>query len=74
MCKRCGDVKLIACLRCKGVGSVKPGVQIGFKFLGDIYESLGSGGGTESGMRSIPCADNQTRGHFRCPDCSKASV
>ncbi|GAB4832427.1 hypothetical protein Ancab_006445 [Ancistrocladus abbreviatus] len=58
MCKRCGDVRLVACSRCKGVGSVKPGGEFGLNFLGDIYESLG---GTESNLRSVPCTNCQAR-------------
>ncbi|CAM8941302.1 unnamed protein product [Rhodiola kirilowii] len=54
MCKRCGDLKLIACSTCKGVGSVTSGGIFGF-----ITET-----------KSVKCMKCQARGHFICPDCS----
>ncbi|GMH28003.1 hypothetical protein Nepgr_029846 [Nepenthes gracilis] len=71
MCKQCGDVKLIPCKRCKGVGSVRPGTMLGFDLFGDLFEPYGDSGSTK---RSIPCSNCQARGHFRCPECSKASL
>lgn len=69
MCTKCGDLKLIACSTCRGVGSVKEGGLIGFNFVDDIYQSLG---GDESGVKTTPCTKCRARGHFRCPNCSKS--
>uniref|UniRef100_A0A7N0VL82 Uncharacterized protein n=1 Tax=Kalanchoe fedtschenkoi TaxID=63787 RepID=A0A7N0VL82_KALFE len=54
MCKRCGDLKLIACSTCKGAGSVQSGGLFGFT----------------TDARSVKCTRCQARGHFSCPDCS----
>ncbi|GAB2228916.1 hypothetical protein Droror1_Dr00023050 [Drosera rotundifolia] len=67
MCKRCGDLRLIACRKCRGVGSVTPGGQFGLNLLTDLYESTGT---TISNLKLIPCSDCEARGHSRCPDCS----
>ncbi|KAF5748911.1 hypothetical protein HS088_TW04G00872 [Tripterygium wilfordii] len=67
MCKRCGDLRMIACSRCKGLGSVKSGGPESFNLIGDLYESLGG----ESKMKPIACTKCQARGHFSCPDCSQ---
>ncbi|XP_059450547.1 uncharacterized protein LOC132181371 [Corylus avellana] len=71
MCKRCGNLRMIACSKCKGVGLVKGG-PFGFILGSDLYQSLGDGG---SKVQSIACDKCQAKGHFSCPDCSKmASV
>ncbi|TQD84018.1 hypothetical protein C1H46_030401 [Malus baccata] len=68
MCKRCGNLRLIACSRCKGIGLIKEGEMLGSNLIDDMYESLGGEG---SKVRSISCTKCQARGHFSCPDCSK---
>ncbi|XP_076893192.1 uncharacterized protein LOC143545141 [Bidens hawaiensis] len=61
MCKRCGDLKLIACSNCKGSGSLKQGGAFGeVSFMGD-----------NSGTSSSSCKKCRSRGHFPCPECSK---
>eukprot|EP00262_Sarcandra_glabra_P011251 TRINITY_DN27059_c0_g1_i1.p1 TRINITY_DN27059_c0_g1~~TRINITY_DN27059_c0_g1_i1.p1 ORF type:complete len:111 (-),score=11.38 TRINITY_DN27059_c0_g1_i1:203-535(-) len=67
MCKRCGDLRLIACSRCKGQGSVAGG-PFSFGITDDMFQSFG-GGRTKTG--SISCTKCQGKGHFCCPDCSK---
>ncbi|KAI7744167.1 hypothetical protein M8C21_020785 [Ambrosia artemisiifolia] len=57
MCKRCGDLKLIACSNCKGSGSLKQGGAFGFA--------------DNSRMSSLSCNKCRSRGHFPCPECSK---
>lgn len=52
MCKRCGDLRMIACSKCKGVGSTKSGGVFGVNILADFYESFGK---DESIAPSIPC-------------------
>ena len=69
MCKKCGDLKMIACSKCKGVGSVKAGAPFSFNLVDDLYQSFW---GDESKVRSTACPSCQGRGHFSCPDCSKS--
>ncbi|XP_068657559.1 uncharacterized protein [Aristolochia californica] len=66
MCKRCGDLKMIACSRCRGAGLVKGG-PFNFILIEDVYEWLG-GETTRTG--SISCTKCQARGRLKCPDCS----
>ncbi|MFS8011063.1 hypothetical protein Hanom_Chr14g01304431 [Helianthus anomalus] len=68
MCKRCGDLKLIACSNCKGSGSLKQGGAIGFG-PSDVPFTGGN-----SMMRSLSCNKCRSRGHFPCPECSKVST
>ncbi|KAL8193454.1 hypothetical protein R6Q57_026589 [Mikania cordata] len=65
MCKKCGDLKLIACLNCKGSGSLKQGgtFNLGLdevSFMGD-----------KSKMSYVSCNKCRSRGRFPCPECSK---
>ncbi|KAL6287695.1 hypothetical protein ACE6H2_012085 [Prunus campanulata] len=41
MCKRCGNLRMIACSRCKGVGFIKEGGVFGLNLIDDFYESVG---------------------------------
>ncbi|KAK2986288.1 hypothetical protein RJ640_021857 [Escallonia rubra] len=66
MCKKCGDLRLIACSGCKGTGLLKEGGLFSFSPMDDAYQSSGS----RSKMRSFSCTRCQGRGHFRCPECS----
>ncbi|GAB2300132.1 hypothetical protein Dimus_034171 [Dionaea muscipula] len=59
MCKRCGDVKLIACRRCKGIGLVKPGGLFGLNLLSDLYESTGR---TDSNVRFLAVEEGEEVG------------
>ncbi|XP_034678121.1 uncharacterized protein LOC117908583 [Vitis riparia] len=68
MCKKCGDLKMIACSKCKGVGSVKAGAPFSFNLVDDLYQSFW---GDESKVRSTACPSCQGRGHFSCSNCSK---
>ncbi|KVI09060.1 uncharacterized protein LOC112520000 [Cynara cardunculus var. scolymus] len=65
MCKRCGDLKLIACSNCKGSGSLKQGGMFSFSLPDDV-SFVG-----ESKTISLSCNKCRARGHFPCPDCSK---
>ncbi|GFP97924.1 hypothetical protein PHJA_001936500 [Phtheirospermum japonicum] len=58
MCKRCGDLKLIACSKCKGSGLIKEGESMNF----GVKNKLPS---------SNSCTNCRARGHFPCPECSK---
>ncbi|KAB1211428.1 hypothetical protein CJ030_MR6G021382 [Morella rubra] len=66
LCKKCGNLKMIACSKCKGVGLVKGG-PFGFNIDDDLYQLLGGG----LKMQSIECTKCRAKGHFRCPDCSE---
>ncbi|KAI3462859.1 hypothetical protein Pfo_019522 [Paulownia fortunei] len=68
MCKRCGDLKLIACSKCKGSGLIKQGGP--FSFIPIVVdESRAFGVKTKSPSSS--CTNCRARGHFSCPECSK---
>ncbi|XP_077222491.1 chaperone [Tasmannia lanceolata] len=69
MCKRCGDLRMIACSRCKGMGLVKGG-PINLSIVDDLYQSFGGGSST---MGSASCTKCQAKGCMSCPDCSKLS-
>ncbi|GMY12846.1 hypothetical protein FCV25MIE_08085 [Fagus crenata] len=43
MCKRCGNLRMIACSKCKGTGLFKGG-PFGFNLDDDLYQSVGGGG------------------------------
>ncbi|KAF8408239.1 hypothetical protein HHK36_007386 [Tetracentron sinense] len=68
MCKRCGDLRRIACSRCKGVGLIKAGGPFNLSMVDDINQSFGGG---ETKLGSTACTNCQARGHMSCPDCSK---
>ncbi|KAJ6290482.1 hypothetical protein OIU78_026257 [Salix suchowensis] len=57
MCKRCGDLRMIACSGCKGTGLVKEGGALSFNFIDDMYESLGG----DSTVKTIRCSKCQAR-------------
>ncbi|XP_071735109.1 uncharacterized protein [Rutidosis leptorrhynchoides] len=65
MCKRCGDLKLIACSNCKGSGSLRQGGVFSFGPLDEI-SALG-----KSKTNTMSCNKCRSRGHFPCPECSK---
>ncbi|XP_015080668.1 uncharacterized protein LOC107024240 [Solanum pennellii] len=62
MCKKCGDLRLIACSSCKGSGTIKEGP---FNFI--LLEDKSKVGSSSS------CMKCRARGHFQCPECSKLS-
>ncbi|OIV90199.1 hypothetical protein TanjilG_01395 [Lupinus angustifolius] len=68
MCKKCGNLRRLACSRCKGTGSVKEGGIFGINLADDLYESLGN---RESKVKQIACIKCQAKGYFSCPECSK---
>lgn len=70
MCKRCGDVRLIACSKCRGTGYCKSNGPFSFNFVDDIYQWFD---GNEQKVNLIRCAKCQARGHFSCPDCSSSA-
>ncbi|KAG0519290.1 hypothetical protein BDA96_09G251600 [Sorghum bicolor] len=65
MCKRCGDLRIVACSQCKGTGSARNG---GIGVLDDLYESLGAEAKTDN---LVPCTRCRSRGRLLCPECSK---
>ncbi|XVF81767.1 hypothetical protein PTKIN_Ptkin15bG0182900 [Pterospermum kingtungense] len=67
MCKRCGDLRMIACSRCRGTGLIKANGPFNFDLVGDLYQSTAS---AESKVKSIGCTKCQARGNFSCPVCS----
>lgn len=68
MCKRCGNIRRLACSSCKGTGSVKEGGLLNFNLVDDLYETLGN---SESSVKKIACVKCQAKGYFPCPNCSK---
>ncbi|GKV16959.1 hypothetical protein SLE2022_190330 [Rubroshorea leprosula] len=70
MCKRCGDLKVTACPKCKGTGLIRTQDPFSFNLMEDINQYFGS---PQSKANSTPCTKCQARGHFSCPDCSKIS-
>ncbi|KAI4352354.1 hypothetical protein L6164_006617 [Bauhinia variegata] len=65
MCKRCGNLRRIACSRCKGTGSVTEGGIPGFNLVEDLLESVGR----ESNASRVPCVKCAAKGYFPCPGC-----
>ncbi|KAH7845544.1 hypothetical protein Vadar_003365 [Vaccinium darrowii] len=61
MCKRCGDLKMIACSGCKGLGLIKEGGAFNIIPVDNISWSK---------MRSIGCTKCKSKGRFSCPECS----
>ncbi|XAR51623.1 hypothetical protein NMG60_11006302 [Bertholletia excelsa] len=59
MCKRCGDLRMIACSKCNGLGLVKEGGPFNLIPADNLSQS-----------RCIRC---QAKGRFNCPVCSKQS-
>jgi hypothetical protein len=68
MCKRCGDLRMVACSQCKGVGSVRKGGTFTFGMLEDIYESLGA---ETNAADLVACSKCRSKGRLMCPECSK---
>ncbi|XP_020237095.1 uncharacterized protein LOC109816470 [Cajanus cajan] len=68
LCKQCGNLRRLACSRCKGTGSVREGGILGFTLLEDLYETLGN---SESKVKQIACVKCQAKGYFSCPNCSE---
>ncbi|PKA47167.1 hypothetical protein AXF42_Ash017112 [Apostasia shenzhenica] len=69
ICKRCGDLRLIACSGCKGSGLVKKRELFDFGIWDDFYQSFGDEGMKPSLM--IKCTKCLSKGHMPCPECSK---
>ncbi|GJN31768.1 hypothetical protein PR202_gb20225 [Eleusine coracana subsp. coracana] len=68
MCKRCGDLRIVACPKCKGVGLVRKGGVLNLGTLDDLYESLGAEAKTDN---LVPCMNCRSKGRLLCPECSK---
>ncbi|KAL0902848.1 hypothetical protein M5K25_028479 [Dendrobium thyrsiflorum] len=68
MCKKCGDLRMIACLRCKGSGSVRKEGLFGFNNVDDLYQLF-----QDDGIKSsfVKCSKCLSKGHLPCPECSK---
>ncbi|MBA0846530.1 hypothetical protein Goshw_003539 [Gossypium schwendimanii] len=68
LCKRCGDLRMIACSRCRGTGLIKANGPFSFNLIDNLYQS------EEIKVKSVGCTKCQARGHFSCPDCSNTSA
>ncbi|MBA0758241.1 hypothetical protein Gotri_021256 [Gossypium trilobum] len=68
LCKRCGDLRMIACSRCRGTGLIKANGPFSFNLIDNLYQS------EEIKVKSVVCTKCQARGHFSCPDCSNTST
>ncbi|KAF9620105.1 hypothetical protein IFM89_010755, partial [Coptis chinensis] len=55
MCKKCGDLRVIACSRCKGSSLVKSNA-LNFSLVDDIFQSLGA---QKTNEGSIACSNCQ---------------
>ena len=66
LCKRCGNLRRIACTRCRGTGSVREGAIFAINLVEDLYDTIGS----ETGKK-LPCTKCQAKGYFSCPGCSR---
>ncbi|XWS47503.1 hypothetical protein CRYUN_Cryun14cG0157900 [Craigia yunnanensis] len=42
LCKRCGDLRMIACSRCSGTGLIKANGPFSFDLIGDLYQPFAS--------------------------------
>ncbi|KAK1273365.1 hypothetical protein QJS04_geneDACA021459 [Acorus gramineus] len=71
MCRRCGDLRMIACSNCKGTGLVRNGGPFGFSLLDDLSQSLGDG---QNPISSKPCIKCKSKGCFSCTECSNKRV
>ncbi|KAJ6820750.1 uncharacterized protein M6B38_317845 [Iris pallida] len=71
MCKRCGDLRMIACSQCKGVGSVRQGAALGFSMFDDFFQLPGEGRAATS---STPCNKCEAKGRIQCPVCSERRI
>ncbi|XP_078161475.1 chaperone [Carex rostrata] len=70
MCKRCGDLKMIACSNCKGTGSIRKGSNFFSNMVDDFYESMED---TPKQTPMEPCVKCQSKGRTACPECSVAT-
>lgn len=68
MCKRCGDLRMIACSRCKGRGSLKSSGPFSFNLIDDLSQSFGGG---EPKVKLVACTKCKAKGQFCCPECSE---
>ncbi|XP_052195309.1 uncharacterized protein LOC127803250 [Diospyros lotus] len=66
MCKRCGDLRMIACSKCKGAGFLKQGGPLDFVAVGDLAQTYRA----RSNIKSSGCTGCKAKGRFNCPDCS----
>lgn len=68
MCKRCGNLRRLACSTCKGTGSIREGGILGIKLVEDLFETIGN---SEPKVKQIACVKCQAKGYFSCPNCSE---
>ncbi|XP_020598585.1 uncharacterized protein LOC110038158 [Phalaenopsis equestris] len=67
MCKKCGDLRMIACSRCRGSGFVSKGL-FGFSMVDDLVQLFQDEGSKTSLVKCNKCL---SKGSFPCPECSK---
>ncbi|CAJ1947204.1 unnamed protein product [Sphenostylis stenocarpa] len=65
MCKRCGNLKRLACSTCRGTGSIREGGILGLQHL---FQTLGN---SESNVNLTACVKCQAKGYSPCPLCSQ---
>jgi hypothetical protein len=71
MCKRCGDLRIVACSQCKGTGSARSGGMLSLGVLDDLYESIGAEAKTENLVSCTKCSSEPKPIRLLCPECSK---
>ncbi|KAL2335391.1 hypothetical protein Fmac_016604 [Flemingia macrophylla] len=71
LCKQCGNLRRLACSRCKGTGSVREGGILGFTLVQDFYDERLGNSESNSKVKQIACVKCQAKGYFSCPNCSQ---
>ncbi|XP_027919718.1 uncharacterized protein LOC114178168 [Vigna unguiculata] len=61
MCKRCGNMRRLACSTCKGTESIREGGLLGMKPVKDLFETLDN---TESQVKQIACVKCEDKVHM----------
>nr|ABD96898.1 hypothetical protein [Tarenaya spinosa] len=65
MCGKCSNLKMVACGRCKGTGSIESGGPFGFEF--DLIRE-------SSERKPVTWSNCQAKGCFPCPKRSKCLI
>ncbi|QCE15688.1 phenylalanyl-tRNA synthetase alpha chain [Vigna unguiculata] len=68
MCKRCGNMRRLACSSCKGTKSIREGGLLGMKPVKDLFETLDH---TESQVKQIACVKCEDKAIGKCIGLAK---